>query len=72
MLTRDDRDVLATQCEFSQKLFSMLRFGTLLMIAATALSGCSIDMEKLMDCKDADGNPLPESVCKKGSPEKSD
>ena len=72
LLTKNDKDLLETQCEFSLKLFSMLRFGTLLVIAATALSGCSIDMEKLKDCKDADGNPLPESVCKKGSPEKSD
>ena len=66
----------------------MLCFGTLLMIAATALSGCAIDVEgikkgaeqlkkdvessNLKDCKDEDGNPLPESVCRKGSPEKSD
>ena len=72
LLTRDDKNLLETQCKFSLKLFSMLRFGTLLVIATTVLSGCSIDMEKLMDCKDADGNPLPESVCRKGSPEKSD
>ena len=72
LLTSHDKGLRATQSGVSLKLFSMLRFGTLLVIAATALSGCSIDMEKLMDCKDADGNPLPESVCKKGSPEKSD
>ena len=72
LLTSHDKGPRATQGGVSLKLFSMLRFGTLLVIAATALSGCSIDMEKLMDCKDADGNPLPESVCKKGSPEKSD
>ena len=72
MLNRDDKDLLETQFEFSLKLFSMLRFGTLLVIAATVLSGCSIDMEKLKDCKDADGNPLPEWVCRNGSPEKSD
>jgi len=68
----DDRQPPATQCEFSLMVFSMLRFGTLLVIAATALSGCSIDIEKLKDCKDADGNPLPESVCRKDSDEKSD
>ena len=66
----------------------MLRFGTLLVIAATALGGCSIDVEgikkgaeelkknvessNLKDCKDEDGNPLPGWVCQKGSPEKSD
>ena len=72
LLTKQYRALLATQCEFSLKLFSMLRFGTLLVIAATALSGCSIDIEKLKDCKDADGNPLPESVCRKDSEEKSD
>ena len=53
-------------------LFEMLRFGTLLVIVASALSGCSIDMDNLKDCKDADGNPLPESVCRKDSDEKSD
>ena len=72
LLIRDDRDPSATQCEVSLKLFSMLRFGTLLVIAATALSGCSIDIENLKDCKDADGNPLPESVCRKDSDETSD
>jgi len=51
----------------------MLRFGTLLLIAAaTALSGCSIDVESLKDCKDKDGNPLPEWTCRKNSDEKSD
>ena len=29
-------------------------------------------MDNLKDCKDADGNPLPESVCRKDSDEKSD
>jgi len=51
----------------------MLRFGTLLVITATALSGCSIDAESLMkDCKDKDGKPLPEWVCRKDSDKKSD
>ena len=74
LLTKDwdDRQPPATQCEFSLMLFSMLRFGTLLVITATALSGCSISIENLKDCKDADGNPLPESVCRKDSEEKSD
>ena len=53
-------------------LFEMLHFGTLLVIVASALSGCSIDIDNLKDCKDADGNPLPESVCRKDSDEKSD
>ena len=74
LLTKDwdDRQPPATQCEFSLMVFSILRFGTLLVIAATALSGCSIDIDNLKDCKDADGNPLPESVCRKDSDEKSD
>ena len=54
------------------RFFSMLLFGTLLVIAATALSGCSIDVESLKDCKDKDGKPLPEWVCRKDSEEKSD
>ena len=73
LLTRHDRFLLATQCANALKLFSMLRFGTLLLIAAaTALSGCSIDVESLKDCKDKDGKPLPEWICRKDSDEKSD
>ena len=72
LLTRDDRDPLANQCGFTLMLFEMLRFGTLLVIVASALSGCSIDMDNLKDCKDADGNPLPESVCRKDPDQKSD
>ena len=71
-LNRQDRDLLARQDAFSLKLFSMLRFGTVLVLAATALSGCSIDVESLKDCKDKDGKPLPEWVCRKDSDEKSD
>ena len=74
LLTKDwdDRQPPATQCEFSLMVFSMLRFGTLLVIATTVLSGCSIDAESLKDCKDKDGKPLPEWVCRKTSNEKSD
>ena len=72
LLARHDSALLARQCEFALKLFSMLRFGTLLVIAATVLSGCSIDAESLKDCKDKDGKPLPEWVCRKTSNEKSD
>ena len=50
----------------------MLRVGTVLVLAATALSGCSIDAESLKDCKDKDGKPLPEWTCRKNSDEKSD
>ena len=53
-------------------LFEMLRFGTLLVIVVSFSSGCSIDVDNLKDCKDVDGNPLPESVCRKDSDEKSD
>ena len=58
------------------------------MIAATALSGCAIDVEgikkgaeelkkdvessNLKDCKDEDGSPLPEWICRKESDEKGD
>ena len=72
LLVRHDSALMASQCECAFELTSMLRFGTLLMIAATALSGCSIDVESLKDCKDKDGNPLPESVCRKDSDKKSD
>jgi len=72
LLVRHDSALMASQCEFAFELSSMLRFGTLLMIAATALSGCSIDVESLKDCKDKEGNPLPESVCRKDSDKKSD
>ena len=71
-LTRHDRALLATQCELSMKLFSMLRFGTLLVIVATALTGCAIDAESFRDCKDKDDKPLPEWICRKTSNEKSD
>jgi len=72
LLVRHDSALLASQCEFALKFLSMLRFGTLLVIAATALSGCSIDVESLKDCKDKEGNPLPETVCRKDSDKKSD
>ena len=72
LLTRDDRDPLANQCGFTLILFEMLRFGTLLVIATTALSGCSLDAESFKDCKDKDGKPLPEWVCRDTSNEKSD
>ena len=72
LLNRQDRDLLAPHDESSLELFSMLRFGTLLVIATTALSGCSIDVESLKDCKDKDGKPLPEWVCRKDSKETSD
>lgn len=42
---KTDRDILATRCECSVKLFSTLRFGTLLVIAFTTLSGYSIEQE---------------------------
>ena len=72
LLLRHDSALLARQCEFALKLLSMLRFGTLLVIATTALSGCSIDAESFKDCKDKDGKPLPEWTCRKNSDEKSD
>jgi len=72
LLTRHDRALLATQCEVSLKLFSMLRFGTLLVLAATALSGCSIDADSFKDCKDKDGKPLPQWICNDTRKEKSD
>ena len=72
LLTRHDRALLATQCEFSLKLFSMLRFGTLLVLAVTALSGCSIDADSFKDCKDKDGKPLPQWICNDTRKEKSD
>ena len=66
----------------------MLRFGTLLIIAATVLSGCAVDLEgikkgaeelqkevessNLKDCKDEDGKPLPKWMCRKDSDEKTD
>ena len=72
LLTSHDKGLRATQSEVSLKLFSMLRFGTLLVIAATALSGCSIDVESLKDCKDKDGQPLPQWICNDTRKEKSD
>ena len=38
----------------------MLRFGTLLVLAATTLSGCSINADSFKDCKNKDGKPLPQ------------
>ena len=72
LLTSHDKGLRATQSGVSLKLFSMLRFGTLLVIAATALSGCSIDVESLKDCKDKDGQPLPQWICNDTRKEKSD
>ena len=72
LLTKQYRALMATQCEFSLKLFSMLRFGTLLVLAATALSGCSIDADSFKDCKDKDGKPLPQWICNDTRKEKSD
>jgi len=72
LLLRHDSALLAGQNELALKLFSMLRFGTLLVIATMVLSGCSIDAESLKDCKDKDGKPLPEWICRKTSNEKSD
>ena len=72
LLTKQYRALLATQSEFSLELFSMLRFGTLLMLAATALSGCSIDADSFKDCKHKDGKPLPQWICNDTRKENSD
>ena len=72
LLTKQYRTLLATQCEFALKLFSMLRFGTLLVLASTALSGCSIDADSFKDCKHKDGKPLPQWICNDTRKEKSD
>ena len=29
------------------------------------ITGCNVDVEGIKDCKDKDGNPLPEWVCRK-------
>ena len=50
----------------------MLRFGTLLVLAATALSGCSINADSFKDCKNKDGKPLPQWICNDTRKEKSD
>ena len=66
----------------------MLRFGTVLLMTAAVLSGCAIDVEgikkgaeelkkdvessNLKDCKDDDGQPLPEWICRKDSDAKAD
>ena len=72
LLTKQYRALMATQCESWLKLFSMLRFGILLVLAATALSGCSIDADSFKDCKDKDGKPLPQWICNDTRKEKSD
>ena len=72
LLLRHDIALLARQCELALKLFSMLRFGTLLMLAATALSGCSIDADSFKDCKHKDGKPLPQWICNDTRKENSD
>ena len=72
LLLKHDSALLARQCEFALKLCSMLRFGALLVIATTALSGCSLDAESFKDCKDKDGKPLPEWICRETPNEKSD
>jgi len=50
----------------------MFRLGTLFVIAATALSGCSIDSDSFKDCKDKDGKPLQEWICNDTRKEKND
>ena len=66
----------------------MFRAGTVWLVTAAVLSGCAIDVESikkgaeelkndvessnLKDCKDGDGQPLPEWVCRKDSDEKAD
>ena len=66
----------------------MLRFGTVLLMTAAVLGGCAIDVEgikkgaeelkkdvessNLKDCKDEDGQPLPEWICRKDSDVKAD
>ena len=71
LLTKQYRAFLAAQCEFSLKL-SVLRFGTLLVLAATALSGCSINADSFKDCKNKDGKPLPQWICNDTRKENSD
>ena len=71
LLTKQYRAFLAAQCEFSLKL-SVLHFGTLLVLAATALSGCSINADSFKDCKNKDGKPLPQWICNDTRKEKSD
>ena len=62
---------------------SMLRLGSLMLLAAMAMTACAIDVEgikqgadqlkqevessNLMECKDEDGEPLPEWICRKDS-----
>ena len=57
----------------------------ILLLMTSLMSGCSFDIESiqnsadelkknvessnLKDCKDEDGKPLPEWVCRKGNPE---
>ena len=57
----------------------------ILLLLSSLMAGCSLDIESiqnsaeelkknvessnLKDCKDEDGKPLPEWVCRKGSPE---
>ena len=33
------------------------------------IAGCNIDASSFEDCKDKDGKPLPEGVCRKGDPD---
>ena len=33
------------------------------------IAGCNIDASSFEDCKDKDGKPLPEWVCRKGDPD---
>ena len=37
---------------------------------AIFVSGCNVDVKMLEECKDKDGKPLPEWICRKGDPDK--
>ena len=38
---------------------------TTLLILSAVVAGCNVDMDSIKDCKDKNGEPLPEWVCRK-------
>ena len=49
----------------------MIRRISSLFILSVIAAGCNVNVESIKDCKDKDGKPLPEWVCRKDeAPEK--
>ena len=68
--TTGSRSLILSQQPGTKNYQSIMYQKTLgLLTLSFVIAGCNIDMSSLKDCKDKDGNSLPEWVCRKGDPD---